>query len=162
MRKCCFPRPHLLHGSDRTPDEMTLGTRKIRIQRRNIPTRSFRAGRIEKSAHGRDAVGGKAHAAGMFLDGCLVRREVDTVHFVSGDIAVEPLDPGHSLQYVDRPLRNFPQLSITKISGSRDFPFDDVFRHQHPQLAETSTRSRRLQARLGPSYRVRRQCAELE
>jgi len=112
---------------------MKLETRKIRIERRNIHTRSFRAGRVEKSAHGRDAIGGKAHAPSMFLDGCLVRGEVDTVHFVSGHIAVEPLDPGHSLQYVDRLLRNFPQLSIAKISRSRDFPFDDVFRHQHPR-----------------------------
>ena len=52
-----------------------------------------------------DAIGGKAYASGMFLNGRLVRGEVDAIHLVAGYVAMEPLDLGtHSPQNVDRLL----------------------------------------------------------
>jgi len=91
--------------------------------------RSFRACRVEKTAHGGDAVGGNAGSLGMFSDGRLVRSEVNAVHLVAGYVAVEPLDSGHSLEDIDRLLGKFPQLSVGKTSRTWDFPFDDEFRH---------------------------------
>jgi len=73
----------------------------------------LRACRVEKPAHGRDAIGRKAHAPGVLLDRRLVRSEIDAVHLVSGYVAMEPLDLGtHSLQNINRLLGDFPQLSV--------------------------------------------------
>jgi hypothetical protein len=52
----------------------------------------LRGGRIDKAADGRDAIGGKAYAPGVFLDGRFVRGEVDAVHLVAGYVTMEPLD----------------------------------------------------------------------
>jgi hypothetical protein len=92
--------------------------------------RLLRARRIEKPPDGGDAIGGKAYAPGMFLNGRLVRGEVDAVHLVAGYVAMEPLDlRTHCLQNVDRLLRDFLQLGVGETSGSRDFAFDDEFGH---------------------------------
>ena len=73
----------------------------------------LRAGGIEKSANGGDAIGRKAYALGVFMDGCLVGGEVDAIHLVASDVAMEPLDLGtHSFQNVDRLLGDFPQLGV--------------------------------------------------
>lgn len=93
------------------------------------------AGRVEEPAHGGDAIGRNAHAPGVFLDGLLVGREVDAVHFVAGYEAMEPLDLGsHFLQDVDRFLRDFPQLGFRQISRARDFAFDNKLGHKPPPL----------------------------
>ena len=64
------------------------------------------------------------------MDGCLVGGEVDAVHLVASNVAMEPLDLGtHSFQNVDRLLGDFPQLGLGEISSSRDFAFDDEFGH---------------------------------
>ena len=73
----------------------------------------LRACWVEESAHRRDAIGRKSYALGVFLDGRLVRSEVDAVHFVAGYVAMEPLNLGtHPLQNVDRLLGDFPQLGV--------------------------------------------------
>jgi hypothetical protein len=90
----------------------------------------LRACRVEEAANGGDAIGRKACAPGMFLNARLVRCEVDAVHLVAGDVAMEPLDLGtHSLQNVDRLLGDFPQLGVGQIPSSGDFAFNDIFRH---------------------------------
>src|SRR5580658_8999834 len=69
--------------------------------------------RVDEPADGGDAIGWKACALGVLLDGRLVRSEIDAVHLVAGYITMEPLDLGtHSLQNVDRRLRDFPQLRV--------------------------------------------------
>jgi hypothetical protein len=95
--------------------------------------RSFRAGRVEKTAHSGDAVGGNACSLRVFSDSRLVGGEVNAVHLVAGYVAMEPLDSGHSLEDVDRLLGNFPQLRVGQLSCSRNFPLDDEFRHRGPQ-----------------------------
>jgi len=73
----------------------------------------LRGCRIDEPAHGGDAIGRKVYAPGVFLDGRLVRREVDTVHLVAGYVAMEPLDlRTHCPQNVDRLLRDLPQLGV--------------------------------------------------
>ena len=73
----------------------------------------LRACRVEKPAHGGDAIGRKAYTPGVFLDGRLVRGEIDAVDLVAGNVAMEPLDLGtHSLQNVDRLLGDFTQLGV--------------------------------------------------
>jgi len=68
---------------------------------------------LKESAHGGDAIGRKAYAFGVLLDGRLVRGEIDAVHFVAGYVAMEPLDLGtHCFQNTDRLLRDFPQLGV--------------------------------------------------
>ena len=72
-----------------------------------------RGGRVDQAAYGRDAIGRKADAPGVFFDGRLVRGEVDAIHFVAGYVAMEPLDLGtHFPQNLDRLLRHFSQLGF--------------------------------------------------
>ena len=84
---------------------------KIQVER--FSQRSLRACRVEKPTHGGDAIGRNAYEPGVFLDGCLVRGEVDTVHLVAGYVAMEPLDlVPHSPQNADRLSRDFPPLGV--------------------------------------------------
>jgi len=43
--------------------------------------------RIDESAHGGDAIGRKAYASGVFVNGRLVGGEVDAVHLVAGYVS---------------------------------------------------------------------------
>src|SRR6267378_5412643 len=93
--------------------------------------------RVEQSAHGGDAIGRKAYALGVLLDGRLVRGKIDAVHLVAGYVAMEPLDLGtHSLENIDRLLGDFPQLGVRQISGSRNFALDDKFGHGAPRCPQ--------------------------
>lgn len=66
----------------------------------------------------------------MFLDARLVRREVNAVHLVSRDVAVEPLNlRAHAFQDADGFLGEFPPLGIGQICGSRNLTFDYKFGH---------------------------------
>src|SRR5580692_422641 len=95
-----------------------------------LAPRLFRARRVQKSAHRRDAIGRKTHSLGVFLDSRLVRGKINAVHFVAGYVAMEPLDLGtHSLQNIDRFFGDFPQLLVGQTSSSRNFAFDDEFGH---------------------------------
>ena len=96
--------------------------------------RLLRACRVEKAAHGRDPVGGKAYSLRVFSDRRLILGQVDAVHLVAGYVAVEPLDSRHPIENVNRLLGKFPQLNVGKTSRSRNFPFDDKFRHGPPDF----------------------------
>ena len=39
-----------------------------------------------------NAIGWNAHAAGMFTDAILIRGEINAIHFVFGNVTVEPLN----------------------------------------------------------------------
>jgi hypothetical protein len=81
-------------------------------------------------SHGRDAIRGKAYTPRMFLDGGLVRGEINAIHFVTGHIAMQPLDlRSHTPQHFDRLLGNFPQLGVRQIAGTGDFAFDYKLGH---------------------------------
>ena len=83
------------------------------IQVERFSQRSLRACRVEKPTHGGDAIARNAYEPSVFLDGRLVRGEVDTVHLVAGYVAMEPLDlVTHSLQNADRLLGDFPPLGL--------------------------------------------------
>lgn len=72
-----------------------------------------RAGRVEEPAHGGNSIGRNARASGVFLDGGLVRREIDAVDFVTGYVTLEPADLGtHFLESFDRPLSNLTPLRV--------------------------------------------------
>ena len=60
------------------------------------PTPTLRL-RVEKPPYGGDAIGGKAYASGVFLDGRFVGCKVDTIHFVAGYVAMKPPDLGAHL-----------------------------------------------------------------
>ena len=59
---------------------------------------------------------GKPHAARMFANRFFVRRQVDAIDFIAGDVAVQPLDfRAHPLQHVHRFARDFLQLRIRQV-----------------------------------------------
>jgi hypothetical protein len=93
---------------------------------------SLRGGRVDQAAHCRDAIAGDACTLGVLLDCGFVWSEVDAVHFVAGDVAVQPLDlRSHILQDRDRFFRQLTQLRVGEVSSSRDFAFDYEFGHEH-------------------------------
>src|ERR1700691_1800273 len=109
---------------------------------------SLRVCRIEEPTHCSDAIRRKPCAPGVFLNGCLVRSEVDAVHFVAGHVAMQPLDLWtHSLQSVDRPLGDFPPLVVGQICGSRDFAFDDELRHEYSPTCTDASMGERADSR---------------
>ena len=88
---------------------------------------------VYQPAHGRRLrLQASAYALGVFLHGGLVWSEVHAVHFVAGDVAVEPLDfRAHFFQDRDRFLRQIAQLRVGQISSSWNFSFDYVLGHEH-------------------------------
>ena len=101
--------------------------------RRRLSKRLLCGRRIDESAHRGDAIGRKADAPGVLLDGRLVWGEIDAVHLVAGYVAMQPLNMGaHFLQNLERLLRDFPKLDVGEISRSRNFTFDDKLGHGRP------------------------------
>ena len=67
----------------------------------------------------------------MFLDRRLIRRKVNTVHLVTRDIAMEPLNVrAHAFQDADRFLREFPPLRVGQSGRSRNLAFDYKLGHR--------------------------------
>src|ERR1700737_4991828 len=117
-------------------DGLMLKAKEIRTPP-EVSKRLLRGCRVDKPAHGGDAIGRKTYASGMFLDGRLVWRKIDAVHLVAGYVAMEPLDlRTHPLQNVGRLLGDFTQLAVGYISGSRDFAFDDELGHGSPRCPQ--------------------------
>jgi len=50
--------------------------------------------RIDEAADRGDAIGRKAYAPGVLVNGRLIGGEVDAIHLVAGNVAMEPLDAG--------------------------------------------------------------------
>ena len=48
--------------------------------------------RVDKSAYGRNTIGWYTCEAGVFTDAVFVRRQINAVDLVLGDVAVEPLN----------------------------------------------------------------------
>ena len=113
-------------------------------------------GWIYQAADGGDAIGWEAGALGVFADGGLIGREVNAVHFISGDVAVQPLNFGaHGFQHADGFLSGFAELRVSEIPCSGDFAFDDEFRHGGMLALLCSGSNTGDRARPGVSHKVR-------
>ena len=70
-------------------------------------------GRVNETADRRDTVGWKTCSARMFPDAVFIRREVNAIDFILGDVTVEPLKlRPHSAQNLQRAQGNLPDLHI--------------------------------------------------
>lgn len=73
--------------------------------------RLAQGGRVNEAPHCRDPVGWNTCAARMLPNGVLIRREVNAIDLVLGDVTVEPLNlRPHSAQNLERAQRNLPDL----------------------------------------------------
>jgi hypothetical protein len=80
---------------------------------RHFGEKLFRGGRINQPSHSGNAIGRKAHASGVFLNGRFVRREIHAVHFVAGDVAMQPLNLAtHFFEDAERFFRYFAQFGV--------------------------------------------------
>ena len=57
-----------------------------------IGFRLFKGGGIDQPAHGRHTISRNAQTPGVLADTVFVRRQVHTINFVFGDVAVQPLN----------------------------------------------------------------------
>jgi len=129
--RCCCPSLYLPRISARERTSL-CGWRRP-AWRGRLSLCVLRACRIKESAYGGDAIGRKTYTLGVFMDGRLVRGEVDAVHLVAGYVTMEPLNLWtHSPQNADRLLRDFPQLCVGQLTSSRNFAFDDELGHGPP------------------------------
>src|ERR1700722_5735431 len=87
-------------------------------------------GGVDDRSYLGDAIGREAALLGMGANGGLVRRDVDAVDLVVGDVAVQPLDLGAQLtQHSARRLRDGLQLGGRKLARIGDFALDHVLWH---------------------------------
>src|SRR5215469_1894512 len=78
-----------------------------------------------------DTSGGKSALLGVFPDRCLVLGDVDTIDFVAGDVAFDPLDFGpHAAQDGARLLGNSAQLFGAQRTCIGNLPLNQKFRHR--------------------------------
>ena len=54
----------------------------------------LRACWIDQASHGRHAIGRNAHSPCVFQNDRFIRGDINAVHFIARDVAVEPLDLG--------------------------------------------------------------------
>jgi hypothetical protein len=103
-------------------------------QRLEVSQGLLRIYRFKEPPHRGNAIRGKSYAFSMFADDGFIRSKVHAVNLVAGHIAVKPADLGtHSFYDTDRLLRDFPQLRIRQVSGSRNFAFNDELWQGIPQ-----------------------------
>ena len=75
--------------------------------------RLVQGGRVNKTPHCRDTVGWDTCAARMLANGVFIRRQVNAIDFVLGDVTVEPLNlRPHGAQNLQRAQGNLPDLYI--------------------------------------------------
>ena len=87
-------------------------------------------GRVDEAADCGDAIGWEAALAGVFADGSFVGGEIDAVHFVAGDVALQPLDFGaHGFENRHGLARDFLDFGVGEIAESGDFALDDELGH---------------------------------
>ena len=69
----------------------------------------------------------------MFANRLLIRRQVDTIDFVAGDIAVQPLESPVPFPSARRPtfLATLLQFRIRQIACAGDFPLDHILGHDN-------------------------------
>src|SRR5665213_321216 len=73
----------------------------------------------------------------MFANHLLVRRNIDAVNFVAGNVAVHPLDRGpHIAEDAAGFLRDCLKLRGRERSGAVNFAFNDEFGHWKPPRIE--------------------------
>lgn len=90
----------------------------------------FSGSRIDDRPNLRDAVGGETALLRVLPDSVFIRRDVDAVNFVVGNVAVNPLNlRAHVSQYAARLLGNGLQLLWRQLSHFRNVSLDDELRH---------------------------------
>jgi len=66
----------------------------------------------------------------MVVDGFLVGRQINAIHLVLCNVAMQPLDMGsHILQGFKRLEGNLPELFFRQRSSTRNVAFNDELRH---------------------------------
>ena len=101
--------------------------------------------RVDQPAHSRNAIGRNPYTPRVLPDDVFVRREIDAVDFIFGDIAVQPLNlRPQLLQGIKRAKRYLSNLGLREASGARNLAFYDVLRHERqctPSLRNSKKRS---------------------
>ena len=70
----------------------------------------------------------------MLPNAVFIRRQVNAIDFVLGDVTVEPLNlRPHGAQNLQRAQGNLPDLRIRQASGPSYFAFDYKLRHSRHQ-----------------------------
>src|SRR5919106_2233578 len=97
---------------------------------RRVRSLLFSGCRIEDVLHFGDAVRGEAPPRRVLPNHLLVRRDVDAVDDVAGDVAVHPLDArAERVQYFVRFLRDAAELLRPPAAAAGNLTFDDVLGH---------------------------------
>ena len=87
-------------------------------------------GRVDDRFDFGNSVGREAALLRVFTDQLLVRRDIDTINLVAGDVTLDPLDfRAELIQNSARFPGNSFQLGRRHLSGAGDYTFDDVFGH---------------------------------
>jgi hypothetical protein len=77
-----------------------------------------------------DGIGRESALGGMFADELLIGSDIDTVDFVAGDVALNPLNFGTELaQDAAGSLGDGMELLARKVAGTGNFALDDVLGH---------------------------------
>src|ERR1700730_8375970 len=93
--------------------------------------------RVNKPAHGRDAIRWNAYPARMLPNAVLIRRKINAVHLVLGDIAVQPLNlRSHFFQNFQGMNRQVPDLVFGQRSSTSYFALDNKLRHGYQSLTQ--------------------------
>src|SRR5882757_10623951 len=94
--------------------------------------------RADQRAYPRNRVGREDGLSGVLPNELFVRRTIDAVDLVIGDVTVNPLNGGPKLaQHRARGLNGSHQFIATERAGTRHVSFDDKLRH-----AQSPTRFR--------------------
>ena len=92
--------------------------------------RSIARGRIDDAGYLFNTIGRKAALLGMFANRLLVVGNVNAIHLVAGDIALQPLNlRAHLIQDAAGFLGNALQVRRAQRAGIRNVAFDNVFWH---------------------------------
>lgn len=75
--------------------------------------RLVKIGRVNETAHGGDTISRNTCPAGMLPDDVFIRRQVNAIDLILGDITVEPMNlRPNSIQSLQRAQRHLPELHI--------------------------------------------------
>src|ERR1051325_4939299 len=97
----------------------------------------IQARRIDQAAHCPNPIRGDAGLASMLPDCLLVRRKIDAIHLVFGNVTVEPLNlRAHLFQGLQRLEGDLSDLRLRERSGARNLAFNHKLRHGHTSLQE--------------------------
>src|ERR1700674_259916 len=149
LEKRCRERKHCSRGSwGRAIPALRLRPKRSPAQPARLPSppktfaaiaafasravSGFRGGWNNHAANCRDASRREAALARMVAHGLFVRRDINAVDLVVGDVAFHPLHLGHRAQHAARLLRDALQLRRCQLPRTWNFPLDQKLRHLTP------------------------------